>query len=73
MDYIEVPLSVFLIFVAPLWLFLHYRSQKQTSKGLSAKDQQRLQTLLSRSEEMQKRIVSLEKILDSQAPQWRNK
>jgi len=73
MDYIEVPLSVFLIFVAPLWLFLHYRSRKQTSKGLSAKDQQHLQTLLSRSEEMQKRIVSLEKILDSEAPQWRNK
>lgn len=73
MDYIAVPLSIFLIFVAPLWLFLHYRSKKHTSKGLSAKDQKQLQALLTRSEEMQKRIVSLEGVLDSEAPQWRNK
>ncbi len=73
MDYIVLPLSVFFIFVAPLWLILHYRSRKQTSKGLSAKDQEQLQALLKRTEQMQKRIVSLEKILDAEAPQWREK
>lgn len=73
MDYIALPLSLFLIFVAPLWLILYYRSQKQTSKGLSAADQVELQRLLTRTEQMQKRIISLEKILDAQAPQWRKK
>ncbi|MGB5443994.1 MAG: envelope stress response membrane protein PspB [Psychromonas sp.] len=73
MNYIAVPLSVFFIFVAPLWLFLHYRSKKQTSKGLSTADQERLQALIARTEEMQKRITSLESILDSEAPQWREK
>ena len=73
MDYIVLPLSVFFIFVAPLWLILHYRSNKQTSKGLSGEDQERLQALLKRTEQMQKRIVSLEKILDAEAPQWRQK
>ena len=39
------PLIVFLIFVAPLWLFLHYRSKKKSSNGLSETDLQRLHKL----------------------------
>ncbi|MCW8995702.1 MAG: envelope stress response membrane protein PspB [Psychromonas sp.] len=73
MNYIMLPLSVFLIFVAPLWLILHYRSQKQSNKGLSDKDQKQLQALLNRTEQLQKRIISLEEILDTEAPQWRQK
>jgi len=73
MNYLAVPLSVFFIFVAPLWLFLYYRSQKQTSKGLSSADQERLQSLVQRTEEMQQRITSLEEILDKEAPKWREK
>jgi len=64
---------VFLIIVAPLWLILHYRSQRQTNKGLSSEDQQRLQALVTRTEQMQERIISLEQILDAEAPQWRQK
>ena len=73
MNYIMLALSVFLIFVAPLWLILHYRSQKQISKEFSDKDQEQLQALLQRTEALQKRIISLEEILDAQAPQWREK
>ncbi|MCG6201523.1 envelope stress response membrane protein PspB [Psychromonas antarctica] len=73
MDYITLPLSVFLIFVAPLWLILHYRSQKELSKGLSVREMDQLQVLLARAEQLQKRVVSLEKILDVEAPQWRQK
>ncbi len=72
MNYIMLALTVFFIFVAPLWLILHYRSKKQTSKDFSAEDQQQLQALLTRSEELQKRITSLEKILDAKAPHWRD-
>ena len=73
MNYIMLPLSVFLIFVAPLWLILHYRSQKQIGKEFSDKDQEQLQTLLQRTEALQKRIISLEEILDAEAPRWRQK
>mgnify|MGYP001290755758 CR=1 FL=1 len=73
MNYIMLALSVFFIFVAPLWLVLHYRSQKQTSKGFSDTDQEQLQALLKRTEQLQKRITSLEEILDAEAPQWREK
>lgn len=44
------PLIVFLIFVAPLWLILHYRSKKKTAGGLSEDDFQRLQTLSEKAE-----------------------
>ncbi len=32
------PVIVFLIFVAPLWLFLHYRSKRKTDSALSSQD-----------------------------------
>ncbi|MCG9679795.1 envelope stress response membrane protein PspB [Vibrio sp. Isolate24] len=67
------PLIVFLIFVAPLWLILHYRSKKKTASGLSEDDFQRLQTLSEKAEQMQKRVDTLERILDSETPNWRRR
>ncbi|MGF1910665.1 envelope stress response membrane protein PspB [Vibrio kasasachensis] len=69
--FIAGPLIVFLIFVAPLWLFLHYRSKRKTGSGLSQEDYQRLQTLSERAESMQKRVDTLERILDAESPNWR--
>ncbi|MDV5169411.1 envelope stress response membrane protein PspB [Photobacterium rosenbergii] len=73
MGFIVGPLVVFMIFVAPLWLILHYRSKKHASEGLSGDDQQKLQELVARAEQMQERIVTLERILDAEVPQWRRK
>lgn len=67
------PLIVFLIFVAPLWLILHYRSKKKTAGGLSEDDFQRLQTLSEKAEKMQKRVDTLERILDAETPNWRSR
>ena len=65
------PLIVFLIFVAPLWLFLHYRRKKKSSNGLSETDLQRLHKLSAQAESMQDRVKTLEKILDAESPNWR--
>jgi phage shock protein B len=65
------PLIVFLIFVAPLWLFLHYRSKRKTDSGLSKDDYERLQALSARAESMQTRVDTLERILDAESPNWR--
>ncbi|MDX1301980.1 envelope stress response membrane protein PspB [Photobacterium sp.] len=73
MGFIVGPIMVFLIFVAPLWLILHYRSKRNVGQGLSGEDQEKLQALVSRAEQMQERIVTLERILDAEAPQWRQK
>ena len=70
---ILAPLIIFLIFVAPIWLILHYRSKKQVSQGLSAEEYASLQTLAEQAEKMSERIETLEAILDSEAPEWRNR
>ncbi len=71
--WIAGPLIVFLIFVAPLWLILHYRSKRKTSSGLSQEDFQRLEKLSEKSESMQKRVDTLERILDAESPSWRRR
>jgi phage shock protein B len=63
----------FLIFVAPLWLILHYRGQRNATQGLSGEEHEQLQTLVMRAEQMQDRIKTLEQILDAEAPQWRQR
>lgn len=73
MAFLSVPLVVFLVFVAPLWLWLHYRSKKQVGQGLSGDEFEQLQTLAERAESLQERIHSLERILDVEAPNWRQR
>lgn len=67
------PFIIFLIFVAPIWLILHYRSKKQVSQGLSGEEHASLQELADKAEKMSERIQTLEAILDNEAPEWRNR
>jgi len=71
MSFITTPLIIFLLIVAPIWLVLHYRAKKQTNQGLSSDDQDKMKLLIQRTETLQKRLVSLEQILDKEAPNWR--
>lgn len=68
-----VTLVVFMVFVAPIWLILHYRSKKQVSQGLSETELRSLQKLSERAELMADRIQTLESILDAEAPDWRTR
>lgn len=70
---IIAPLIIFMIFVAPIWLILHYRSKKQVNQGLSAEEYAELEDLAGKAEKMADRIQTLEAILDSEAPEWRNR
>ncbi len=70
---IVAPIILFMIFVAPIWLIMHYRSKKQISQGLSEDEYSMLQDMADRAEKMADRIHTLESILDEEAPQWRNK
>lgn len=67
------PIIIFLIFVAPIWLIMHYRSKKQVSQGLSEEEFGRLNDLAHKAEVMSERIQTLEAILDAESPEWRNK
>lgn len=68
-----ITLVVFMVFVAPIWLIMHYRSKKQVSQGLSETELRTLQNLSEKAEKMSERIETLESILDAEAPDWRNR
>jgi phage shock protein B len=38
--FMGVPLILFVLFVAPIWLILHYKSKKQVSKDCQKKNLQ---------------------------------
>lgn len=69
--FFAAPLIVFFIFVAPLWLILHYRSKNKINQGLSTEEKERLSTMTQRAEMLQERVETLEKILDVSTPGWR--
>lgn len=64
---------VLCIVVAPLWLILHYATKRRTAQGLTREDEKMLADLWQLANRMESRINSLETILDSQVPDWRNK
>jgi phage shock protein B len=45
-----VPMIIFLIFVAPVWLIMHYRSQRQVGQGLTNSDIDSLNNLAHKAE-----------------------
>lgn len=66
-----VPIIIFLVFVAPIWLILHYRSKKKINEGMSIEDSGRISELAERAEFLRDRVRTLEKLLDQENPNWR--
>ena len=70
---ILVPAILFLIFVAPLWVIMHYRSKGRSQGRLTADERAELERLASSAEDMRERIETLESILDAETPDWRRR
>lgn len=70
---VVAPIMAFLVFVAPLWLILHYRSKRQINQGLSEEQIKTLSDLARSADKMAERIQTLEAILDAETPEWRKK
>lgn len=68
-----VPAVVFLAVVAPIWIFMHYRSKQQAQGVLSQDERLELETLAIQAGRMAERIETLEAILDAETPQWRER
>ncbi|MFU8876736.1 MAG: envelope stress response membrane protein PspB [Wenzhouxiangellaceae bacterium] len=68
-----VPMVVFLVIVAPIWLILHYATRNSASKRLTSKDEVLLEELHDNARRLAERIDSLERILDADTPEWRNR
>ncbi|PWC16340.1 envelope stress response membrane protein PspB [Brenneria corticis] len=69
--FLAIPLTIFFLFVAPIWLWLHYSQRKQNNAQLGQNDMQRLTRLTEEARRMRERIQALEEILDAEHPDWR--
>ena len=74
--FLAIPLTIFVLFVLPIWLWLHYSNRSGRSE-LSQSEQQRLAQLLLQltddAKRMRERIQALESILDAEHPNWRDR
>ncbi len=68
-----VPTVIFLVVVAPAWIWMHYRSKQHAQGALTESERAELETLALQAERMLERIDTLEAILDAETPQWRKR
>ncbi|MFM2485031.1 envelope stress response membrane protein PspB [Celerinatantimonas yamalensis] len=71
--FLFVPTVIFMSVVAPIWLVLHYRSKNRAVKGLDEGDKQELESLLMQADKLTERVQALERILDVESPNWRQR
>lgn len=69
MDMLQVPLILFLVIVAPIWIIAHYTTRWRAAKALSPEDEKQFAELWQIAERMEQRIDSIERILDAEEPQ----
>ena len=64
---------IFLVVVAPIWIIAHYLTRWRRSRKLSAEDERSLGELYEAARKMEARLSALERVLDTEAPQWRTR
>lgn len=62
-----------LTIVVPLALILHFVTKWKQSREISGDDEQLLEELYAQSQRMEERLATLEKILDDELPEWRER
>ena len=72
LDFLFVPMILFLVIVAPIWLGLHYSHKSKMAKGLGEYEQGNIDEMLESLDKLVERIETLESILDSDHPKWRD-
>ena len=55
-EMIFVPMVLFMIIVAPIWIVMHYRSLNRSSRSLSEDDRQSLDEMLATVDKLVERI-----------------
>jgi phage shock protein B len=68
-----VPTVIFMVLVAPAWIWMHYRSKQTAQSALSEAERHELEALTMQAERMLERVDTLEAILDAETPDWRKK
>ncbi len=64
---------LFLTIVAPLFIVLHFVTKWKQGREISGDDEQMLEDLYLLSQRLEERLDTLERILDDEKTDWRNK
>jgi|TARA_Y100001934_G_C11819835_1_gene525646 phage shock protein B len=78
---IAVPLIVFVAVVGPVWVVFHYitvwkrmkAAQRAQNPEQTARDQEMVAGLKKRAEKLESRVETLERLLDAEVAEWRNR
>jgi len=62
---------VAIIFVACPAVFLHYLTELRKTKSISADDERLVDDLWKTAQRLERRVETLETLLDKEAPDWR--
>jgi phage shock protein B len=65
---LEVPLILFVVVVAPIWIIVHYTTRWRTAKTLTPEDEKQFAELWQIAERMEERMGNIERILDAEPP-----
>ena len=64
---------VFIAVPAPLFIVLHFITKWKQSREISGGDEKMLEDMWLLAHRLEERLESLERILDSELPDWRRK
>ncbi len=64
---------LFMVVVAPLMIIFHYVTKWKQSRTLTSEDEKILTEMWDSAERIERRIQNIERILDAESPEWREK
>ena len=78
---IAVAIIVYVVVVGPVWVVFHYitlwkrmkAEQQKTSPEQVAKEKEIVAMLKGRAERLENRVETLERLLDAEVAEWRNR
>jgi phage shock protein B len=70
-DNLTAVLIVAISVLGPVWIVFHYGSKRRAARQLNAEDAATVEQLNQALGQMEQRIVTLERILDAEVPDWR--
>lgn len=72
-SFLFVPTILFLTVLGPIWVVMHYTTKRKEAKTLLAEEEEALDRLLDSADKMEQRLDALEKILDAEDANWKDK
>jgi phage shock protein B len=72
-DLASIAIIVFLAIPAPMFIALHFVTKWKQGREITGGDEKMLEEMWSLSKRFEERLETLERILDSELPDWRKK